>query len=163
MSNLRVPDVNVVILAGRLTRDAEMRYTPSGRALAQFRLATNRRFRSSSGEWQDDVTYTDIRLWGEAAERMKARLLRGAPVLVEGRLRSREWETKEGNKRSGMEVVARRIQFLESAGAGAGAETSETQTETPSVAETSNVEVAAAEVQSRDEEPVGADLEGVSF
>ena len=161
-SAVRVPDVNILLIAGRLTRDAEVRYTGNGRAVAQFRLASNRRYKSTaSGEWQDEVTYVDVRLWGDAAERSKPRLLKGAPILVEGRLRSREWEAKDGAKRSGMEVVARRVQFLESASTGASATAAAPETLTegfppPGLSD-------PAPLDTKEEADMASDLEGVSF
>ncbi len=161
-SVLRVPDLNILLIAGRLTRDAEVRYTGNGRAVAQFRIASNRRYKSATqSEWQDEVTYVDIRLWGDAAERSKPRLLKGAPILVEGRLRSSEWEAKDGAKRSGMEVVARRIQFLESAftGASTGSAAPETMTEGFPPAGLSD----PTPVDAKEEVDMPSDLEGVSF
>lgn len=170
MSNgLRVPDVNIIMLAGRLTRDADVRYTTTGRSVARFRLASSRRFKSNaSNEWQEETTFVDICLWGEAAERTKNRLRKGAPVVVEGRLRSHDWETKEGVKRSGIEVVARRVQFLETItieaapGVSTGPALSEAPTTTETFGEVSRPSAGdvPADVQ---EEEAEASLEGISL
>jgi len=88
----------------------------------------NRRYKDGTGAWQDDVSYIPIVVWGEAAQRCGDKLKKGLPVHVEGRLQSRVWETKEGQKRTSIEVVARRVQFLSKVTAddAAGVEASET-------------------------------------
>ncbi len=116
MADLRVPNINSVILSGRLTQDPELRYTPSGRAVARLRLAVSRPYRSQSGEWTEDTLYIDVSVWGDLGERCSQRLYKGSPVVVEGRLRSRSWETEAGQKRTAVEVVAFRVQFLEKFG-----------------------------------------------
>ncbi|OGS18684.1 MAG: hypothetical protein A2219_02170 [Elusimicrobia bacterium RIFOXYA2_FULL_50_26] len=110
--NLRLPEQNTVALVGRLTRDAELRYTGKGQAMCRFDIAVNRRYKDTAGAWQDDVSYIPVVVWGDAATRCGERLKKGSPVHVEGRLQSRQWETKEGQKRTSIEVVARRVQFL---------------------------------------------------
>ncbi len=109
---LRLLQLNDVRLVGRLTRDPEVRYTPKGAAVARLDLAVNRRFKDGTGEWRDDTTFVPVTVWREAAERCRERLKKGSPIYVEGRLRSTNWETKDGQKRSGMEVEAYRLQFL---------------------------------------------------
>jgi single-strand DNA-binding protein len=109
---LRLLQMNDVRLVGRLTRDPEVRYTTKGQAVARLDLAVNRRFKDGTGEWRDDTTFVPITVWREAAERCRDRLRKGSPIYVEGRLRSTNWETKDGQKRSGIEVEAYRLQFL---------------------------------------------------
>ena len=109
---LRLLQMNDVRLVGRLTRDPEVRYTSKGQAVARLDMAVNRRFKDSTGEWRDDTTFVPVTVWRDAAERCKERLKKGSPLYVEGRLRSTNWETKDGQKRSGMEVEAYRLQFL---------------------------------------------------
>ncbi len=109
---LRLLQMNDVRLVGRLTRDPEVRYTAKGQAVARLDLAVNRRFKDGSGEWRDDTTFVPVTVWRDAAERCRERLKKGSPLFVEGRLRSTSWETKDGQKRSGMEVEAYRLQFL---------------------------------------------------
>ncbi|MBI3293039.1 MAG: single-stranded DNA-binding protein [Elusimicrobia bacterium] len=113
-------------LVGRLTRDPELRYTPKGQALCRFDLAVNRRYKDATGEWRDDTAFVPVVVWRETAERCRDRLKKGSPVYVEGRLRSRNWETKDGQKRSGLEVDALRVQFLERLGGGVAAAASDT-------------------------------------
>ena len=126
---------NTVLLTGRLTRDPELKYTASGTAMCRFGLAINRRYKDKAGEFKDDTTFVNCVIWREAAEQVGKSVKKGSLVHVEGRLRSYDYE-KEGSKRSGIEVEARRVQILEkastagSAGAGepvplAGAETEE--------------------------------------
>jgi single-strand DNA-binding protein len=117
---LRLLQLNDVRLVGRLTRDPELRFTGSGTAVCRFDMAVNRRYRDTkSGEWKDDVSFIPVVVWREAAQRCGDRLKKGSPVYVEGRLKSKSWETKDGQKRSGLEVDARAVQFLEKAEGGA--------------------------------------------
>jgi single-strand DNA-binding protein len=102
---------------GRLTRDPEVRYTPKGAAVARLDLAVNRRYKDGMGEWREEASFVPITVWREAAERCREKLKKGSPVYVEGRLRSTSWETKDGQKRSGLEVEAYRLQFLAKMGA----------------------------------------------
>jgi single-strand DNA-binding protein len=111
-TQLRLLQMNDVRLVGRLTRDPEVRYTTKGQAVARLDLAVNRRFKDGTGEWRDDTTFCPVTVWREAAERCRERLKKGSPIYVEGRLRSTNWETKDGQKRSGIEVEAYRLQFL---------------------------------------------------
>jgi single-strand DNA-binding protein len=127
MSEIRLPEQNTVLLTGRLTRDAELKYTASGVAMCRFSVAVNRRFKDpKSGEWKDDTSYVDVSVWREAAERCGKVLKKGSPVHIEGRLRSYTVESKEdGAKRTKLEVEARRVQILEktsSTGSTGGAE-----------------------------------------
>ena len=107
-------DINQVFLVGRLTRDVELKYTPSGTAVASFRLAVNRTYTNSDGEKVDDVCYLDIIAWNRLAEACGNFLAKGRPVLIEGRLQMRSWKQDDGSKRSKIEVVAQNIQFLSS-------------------------------------------------
>jgi single-strand DNA-binding protein len=113
MAELKLPSLNIVILSGRLTQDPELRFTPSGKPLTKFRMAVSRVFRGQTGEWQEETLFIDVTAWGDLAERCNQKLSKGSPVLVQGRLRSRNWETESGQKRSAIEVVARSVQFLE--------------------------------------------------
>ena len=116
MADLRLPEQNAVLLTGRLTRDPELKYTASGAAMCRFGLAVNRRYKDvKTGEWKDDTTFVNVTIWKEAAERCGKILKKGSPVHVEGRLRSYDYQDKEGAKRSGIEVEARRVQILEKA------------------------------------------------
>jgi single-strand DNA-binding protein len=105
-------NLNKVFLMGNLTRDPELRYTPSGMAVCKLGLATSRRFRGrNSDEWREEVCFVDITVWDKSGENCSQYLAKGSPVLVEGRLNFRTWES-EGQKRSKLDVVAERVQFL---------------------------------------------------
>lgn len=103
---------NQVVLAGNLTRDPELRYVPSGKAVTKFGLAVNRSYITSTGERKDEVDFIPIVVWGKQAETCNQYLQKGRSVLVSGRLQFRSWETESGEKRSILEVVAQRVQFL---------------------------------------------------
>ncbi len=114
MAELRMPAVNRVIISGRLTRDPDLRYTPSGAAVCTFRIASSQRYKDrSTGEWKERVTYVNVVAWRELAERLGERLKRGSAVFVEGALQSRSWETEDGQKRSAMEIRAFTTQILD--------------------------------------------------
>jgi single-strand DNA-binding protein len=116
---LRLLQLNNVQLIGRLTRDPELRFTTAGTPMCRFDLAVNRRYKDTkSGEWKDDTSFIPVVVWREIAQRCGERLKKGSPAYIEGRLRSRSWETKEGQKRTGIEVEARAVQFLEKAEGG---------------------------------------------
>ena len=134
MAQLKLPEVNVVIVAGRLTADPDFRTTSGGTAVGNLSLAVNRRVKSKQGEWTDDATFIDAVIWGEYAERWKPRLKKGAPVIVQGSLRSNKWETKDGQKRTTIEIVVNKIQTLErmhAPGSTAGSGASEDETSSP--------------------------------
>ena len=104
-----MPDNNVT-LVGNVTRDPELRFTPSGQAVASFGLAVNRRWQDrGSGQWQEQTSFFDVKCWAQMAENVSESLARGARVVVSGRLEQRSWETEQGDKRSKVEVVADEI------------------------------------------------------
>ena len=109
--------LNKVFLMGNLTRDPELRYTPSGTAVANFTVAVNRVYKLPSGEKKEEVNFIRIVSWGRQAETCGEYLQKGSPVFVEGRLQSRSWDTPDGQKRNTIEVNAMNIQFLRSSGA----------------------------------------------
>ena len=96
---------NKVILMGNLTRNPELRYTPSGTPVASFGLAVNRRYQVN-GEWQEQTSYFNITAWGQLGENAAATLAKGSRVIVTGRLEQREYTTRDGDKRTAIEVVA---------------------------------------------------------
>ena len=101
---------NSVTLVGNVTRDPELRFTPSGQATASFGLAVNRRWQNrQSGEWEEAVSFFDVVCWREMAENASESLTKGARVLVTGRLEQRSWDNQEGERRSKIEVVADEI------------------------------------------------------
>lgn len=109
--------VNQVILLGNLTRDPEVRQTPSGQSVCSFSLALNRAYKGQNGEWQEATDYIDVVAWGPLGERVGQYLSKGRRVLVQGRLQSRSWE-QEGQKRSKVEVLANDVTFLDGRGEG---------------------------------------------
>jgi single-strand DNA-binding protein len=101
---------NNVVLVGNITRDPELRFTPTGQATASFGLAVNRRWQNrQTQEWEEATSFFDIVCWREMAENAAESLGKGARVLVTGRLEQRSWETADGDKRSKVEVVADEI------------------------------------------------------
>ena len=105
-------NLNKVFLIGNLTRDPELRYIPSGAAVADIGIAVNRSFTKKNGEKSEETLFVKVVVWGKQAESSAKYLSKGRPVFIEGRLQSRSWEDKDGQKRSTMEVVAERVQFL---------------------------------------------------
>ncbi len=105
-------NLNKVLLIGNLTRDPELRYIPSGTAVANFSLATNRVYVTSSGEKKQETCFVRVVVWGKVAETCGEYLSKGSPVFVEGRLQYRSWDTPSGEKRNTLEVRAERVQFL---------------------------------------------------
>ena len=108
---------NKVILAGNLTRDPELRYTPKGTAIAKFGLAINRNWTGEDGQKREEVTFVDVDAFGKQAEVIGQYLKKGRPVLVEGRLKLDQWDDKQtGQKRSRLGVVLEAFSFLDSGG-----------------------------------------------
>ena len=104
--------LNKVMLIGHLGRDPEMRYTPSGRPVTSFSIATNRSWNTSDGERHTDTDWFNIVTWGNLAEICNQHLKKGQQVYVEGRLQTRKWDDKEGNKHTTTEVVASEMLIL---------------------------------------------------
>lgn len=110
---------NRVVLVGNLTRDPELRYTPSGTAVTELGLAMNDRRKNANGEWIDETTFVDVTLWARQAEVANEYLSKGSSVLIEGRLKLDTWET-DGQKRSKLRVVGERMQMLSGSSGGGG-------------------------------------------
>ena len=110
---------NKVVLMGNLTRDPELRTTPSGQSVAGFSLAVNRTWRNASGEQQEAVDYIDCNAWGKAGEIISQYMQKGRAILVSGRLQQRSWE-QDGQKRSKVEVVVEDFNFVGGDGGGSG-------------------------------------------
>jgi len=109
-------NLNRVLLIGNLTKDPELRYTPQGSAICDFRIAVNRQYMTSDGQKKEEVSFVDINVWGRQAETCNRFIKKGSQVFVEGRLKLDSWQDKEtGKNRSRLFVVAERIQFLNSA------------------------------------------------
>jgi single-strand DNA-binding protein len=105
-------NINRVVLTGNLTRDPELRSTPSGTSVCSLRLACNTQRKDSSGNWVDKPNYFDVTVWGAQGENCAQYLSKGRPVAVDGRLEWREWEDQNGNKRQAVDIIADSVQFL---------------------------------------------------
>ena len=106
-------DLNCFVGIGRLTRDPELRYTPSGTAVCKFGLAINRNYKNQEGNNIEDTLFINVSSWGRQAEYCSQFLKKGRRVAVNGELRSNNWQDREGNKRVTFEINARTVQFLD--------------------------------------------------
>ena len=114
-------NLNKVFLLGNLTRDPEVRYVPSGAAVADLGVAVNERYKDrDSGEWKEKPVFVDVTVWRRQAETCAEYLSKGSPVMIEGRLQLDQWQNSEGQKRSKLKVLADRVQFLSSPGRSSG-------------------------------------------
>ncbi|MDX6408765.1 MAG: single-strand DNA-binding protein [Gaiellaceae bacterium] len=116
-------NINRVVLVGNLTKDPELRHTPSGTAVCKLRIAVNTRQKDPQGNWGDKPNYFDVTVWGNQGESCAQYLSKGRPVGVDGRLDWREWDAQDGSKRQAVEIIADTVQFLgsrEGGGAGGG-------------------------------------------
>ena len=105
--------LNKAMIIGNLGRDPEMRYTPNGQAVTQFTVAVNRNYKDASGEWKEETEWFRVVAWAALAERTAEYLRKGYKVYVEGRLQTRSWEDKDGQKRYTTELVANTITSLQ--------------------------------------------------
>lgn len=118
MADLRLGSLNYVAVMGRATREVELKYTPKGNPTCNLSIAVNRRYQDKdTQEWKDDPSFFNVTVWGPQAERCAERIKKGSAVLIEGSLRSRSWTNQAGEKRSVIEIVARRVQLLDKIGA----------------------------------------------
>ena len=114
-------NLNKVMLIGNLTRDPEVKHTPSGKIVAELGLAINRVWTNDQGQKQEDTTFVDVTFWGRQAEAAQQYLTKGRPIYVEGRLNLDTWDDKEtGKKRSKLRVIGETFQFLDSKPGGSG-------------------------------------------
>jgi single-strand DNA-binding protein len=113
--------VNKVILVGRLGRDPETRFTPNGQAVCNFSLATDESYKDRAGERQKRTEWHRIVLWGKLAELAQQYLKKGSLIYLEGRIQSRQWDDREGQKRTSFEIVANTMKFLGARGEAAAA------------------------------------------
>ena len=113
-----MPNLNKVMLMGNLTRDPELRYTPSNTPVCKLGLAVNRRYKTQSGEKQEETTFVDCTAFGKTAEVLNQYLKKGRPVYLEGRLKLNQWQDQQGNNRSKLEVIVESFEFLDSGGGG---------------------------------------------
>ena len=138
-------NINRVVLTGNLTRDPELRTTPSGTSVCGLRVACNTRRKDASGQWVDKPNYFDVTVWGAQGENCARFLEKGRPVAVAGRLDWREYQDKDGNKREAIEIVADRVQFLGSRdGGGEGGNGSRFTPQTDVPADTADFQAAPA-------------------
>ena len=107
--------LNKIMLIGNLGSEPEMRYTPNGKAVTSFRMATSRRYTTSAGESREETEWFRVSVWGRQAESCNQFLSKGRRVYVEGRLHSRNWEGQDGQMRTSLEVSANRVIFLDRA------------------------------------------------
>jgi len=113
--------VNMVILMGNMTRDAELRYTPNGKAVASFGLAINRTYKDAAGDKKEEVDFFDVVAWGKLAEIISQYGSKGQGVHVSGRLQNRNWEGTDGTKRNKTEIIAADISLVGGKGGGSTA------------------------------------------
>ena len=116
MADLKMPELNSVVIAGNLTKDPVFRETSNSTPVVNFHIAANRRYKDSNNQWQEDVCYVGIVAWNKLAESCRARLVKGSAVLIEGELQSRTFRTDDERSRTIVEIKAKRIQFLNKAG-----------------------------------------------
>ncbi len=112
MAELKMPEINSVVVAGNLTKDPIFRQTSNNTPVVNFHLAANRRYKDSSNQWQEDVCYVGVVAWNKLAESCKDRLKKGSAVLIDGELQSRTFKTEDSRNRTIVEIKAKRIQFL---------------------------------------------------
>lgn len=113
MADLRMPDLNRVLIAGRLTRDPELTYVGNGTPLCKCGFASSRKYKTKSGEQREDTVFTNIEVWNAAAEWVGTHMKKGAPILVEGRLKMDEWQdSTTGQTRRQINITADRVQAL---------------------------------------------------
>ena len=114
-------NINRVLVTGNLTKDPELRSTPSGTSICKLRIAVNSRRKDASGQWVDKPNYFDVTVWGAQGENCAQYLQKGRGVAVDGRLDWREWEATDGSgKRQAVEIIADTVQFLGGGGDGGG-------------------------------------------
>jgi len=112
MADLKMPELNSVIVAGNLTKDPVFRETSNNTPVVNFHIAANRRYKDSSNQWQEDVCYVGVVAWNKLAESCRNRLKKGSAVLIDGELQSRTFKTEDNKNRTIVEIKAKRIQFL---------------------------------------------------
>jgi single-strand DNA-binding protein len=100
------------MLIGRLTRDPEVRFLPSGMQVTSLSIAVSRKFKDKNGEWREEASFFDIESYGKLAERVGSQLSKGYQVIIEGELRQDRWESPSGEKRSKVKIIAERIALL---------------------------------------------------
>jgi single-strand DNA-binding protein len=113
MSDLKMPDINNILIAGNITSEPTFRKTSNGTPVTNFYIVSNRKFRDNNGQWRENLCYVGVVAWYKLAEVCYESLQRGSAVLIDGELQSRPWRNEDGSSRNVIEVKARRIQFLD--------------------------------------------------
>ncbi len=113
MADLKMPDINNVLIAGNLTSDPIFRKTSNGTAVVNFYVASNRKYRDNSGIWRENICYVGVVAWHRLAEACNEVLKKNHSVLIDGELQSRNWHNEDGSTRNVVEIRARRVQFLD--------------------------------------------------
>ena len=126
-----MPSYNKVMLMGHLTRDVELRHISGDTTVANFGLATNRKFKKGDGSQHEEVLFTDCEAWGRNADTLAQYLSKGDPVFIEGRLKLDQWEDQQGNNRSKIKVVVESFQFVGGGGGGESKPKPQTNTRKP--------------------------------
>ncbi len=116
MADLKMPELNCVIIAGNLTKDPVFRQTTNGTPVINFSIASNRKYRDANNQWQEEVCYVGVVAWNKLAESCTNRLKKGSAVLIDGELQSHLFKSDDGHSRNVVEIKARRIQFLNKKG-----------------------------------------------
>ena len=122
-------DLNEVVISGRLTRDAELRHTPSGTAVTDIIVASNRIW-SKDSDKQEEATFVDVTIWGKQAESLAQYLTKGRHIMLTGRLKLNKWETEDGDRRSKLTVVAEKVNLTPGGTPGGNGYASESATST---------------------------------
>lgn len=112
MADLKMPELNSVMVAGNLTKDPIFRETSNNTPVVNFHVAVNRRYKDSNNQWQEDVCYVGVVAWNKLADSCRERLVKGSAVLIDGELQSRTFKTDDSKNRTIVEIKAKRIQFL---------------------------------------------------
>ena len=148
--------VNKVILVGRLGKDPELKYTPSGAPVAKFSLATDESFKDKTGEKQEHTEWHNIVAWNKLAEICGEYLTKGKLVYIEGQIRSRQWQDQSGNKRTSYEIIANQMQMLgskaESGGGGGGSSRPAPERRPPAAPSPSGEPIAPSEPEISDDD-----------
>ena len=116
MADLKMPEINSIVIAGNLTKDPVFRQTTNGTPVANFSIASNRKYRDANNQWQEEVCYVGIVAWNRLADSCVNRLKKGSAVLIDGELQSHSFKKEDGFNRNIVEIKARRIQFLNKKG-----------------------------------------------
>ena len=161
MSDLRMPDLNSVIIAGNLTNDPTFGETNDRTPVVNFHLASNRRFKDNKGQVKEDVCFVGVVAWDALARSCNGKLSQGSSVVVSGELQSRKWKSDDGNNRTIVEIKARKIQFLDKHKFEHKAEEKSESTKSNGNVDSTNSEEQKSETDSDSQKSVGNDMSSV--